>query len=112
VRIIGLSPGAQIIILQAVATYLALLSAYFFARPVLREQTLRSHRELLSELASDDQAIQEIINSASAKLTTSAQTVYQRKGRRDNFRGIALLVLSGLLFTGAVVLQLSTDPSF
>jgi hypothetical protein len=54
VKLFGLDSGAQIIILQALATYTALGSAYFFARPVLRGQTVQAHREILSDLESSD----------------------------------------------------------
>lgn len=110
-RILGLEPGAQVIILQSVATYAALLSAYLLARPVLRGQTLQAHRELLAGMkpAADDVAN---LFSRAAQILDSRHQIERSLARRDNALGIGLLIFSLLLFTGAVALQVMTDPQF
>jgi type II secretory pathway component PulM len=106
-----LDPGAQVIILQAVATYAALLSAYFFARPVLRGQTLQAHRELLADMKANAPDIAKLIAEAS---TVLSERNHREKpvARRDNAIGVVLLVGSLLLYTAAIGLQVLTDPQF
>jgi hypothetical protein len=111
VKILGLDSGAQVIILQGLSTYAALASAYCFANPVLRSQTVQSHRDILSSLESKDQDVSKLIKQAADTLTRRAQRD-QPLARRNNLWGVVLLVASFLLFTGAVTLQVFTDPSF
>jgi hypothetical protein len=110
-QILGLEPGALIIILQAVATYAALLSAYFFVRPVLRGQTVDASHDILAALKSDDRDVEKLLEQASGVLIERKRR-NQPKSRRDNAIGVLLLVVSLLLFTGAVALQVLTDPAF
>lgn len=111
VKILGLDPGSQVIVLQGLSTYTALASAYFFARPVLRGQTVQSHRDILSSLESKDPDVIKLIKDANSTLTRRAH-LDQPLARRNNRWGLGLLVVSLILFTGAVALQISTDPSF
>ena len=107
----ALGPGAWVIILQAVATYTAIASAACFARPVLRGQTVQSNRDVLSSLESSDPGVDKLIKQAADTLTRVAH-LDQPLARRNNLWGVILLVASVLLFTGAVALQVLTDPSF
>lgn len=110
-EILGLNSGAQVIVLQGLSTYTALASAYFFVRPVLRGQTLQSHRDILSSIASTDQDVAQLINSANNTLTRRAQLDYPL-AMKDNKFGIILLIASVILLTCAVTLQAYTDPAF
>lgn len=110
-QILGLEPGAQIVILQAVATYAALLSAYFFARPVLRGQAVDASHDILTALKSTDRDVEKLLEHAAGVLIERKQRNLP-KSRRDNAAGVLLLVASLLLFTGAVALQVLTDPAF
>ena len=87
------------------------MSAYFFARPVLRGQTLQTNRDLLSSLESADADVKKLITQASSILT-ERDHLDQPSTRRQNFLGIIFLVVSFALFTGALYLQIYTDPSF
>jgi hypothetical protein len=110
-KILGVEPGVQVIILQGLSTYTALLSAYFFARPVLRGQTTQSNREILIDIKSSDPEVSSLIEQASEVLNRRIQND-QPLVRRDNRFGIILLVVSLSLFTGAIALQIITDPLF
>jgi hypothetical protein len=111
VKILGLDTGAQVLILQGLSTYTALASAYFFALPALREQPLKAHRGLLEVLESSDPDVSKLITEASNILATRSQ-LDQPLARWHNFLGIILLVTSFLIFTGAIILQVYTDPLF
>lgn len=102
--ILGLDPGAQIIILQALATYAGIASSFFFARPVLMGQSLQSHRDLLSSVRSPEKGVQDVFASALDVLNKEARE-NQPKTQSDNRRGAVLLAVSLLLFTSAVALQ-------
>lgn len=110
-KILGLESGAQIIILQGLSTYTALASAYFFARPVLRTQPVEAHREILSDIKSKDTDVTDLLSQATGVLNERIRSEAP-SARRDNKRGVILLIISLLLLTGAVVLQVFTDPSF
>jgi hypothetical protein len=109
--VFNLGPGAQVIILQALATYTAIASAYFLARPIIRGQTLDTHRELLSTLRSDNAEVRTLIEKASNVLAVRAQHEHP-KTSHDNSYGLAWLIISFILFTGALTLQISTDVAF
>jgi hypothetical protein len=111
VIILGLSPAAQVIILQGLATYAAISSAYFFARPILRGEYLEDHRVILSEIKTADRDIAALIDHASGILTQRAQADRPR-AHRDNWRGVWLLVASFIIYSGAVGLQIETDSAF
>ncbi|WP_424137717.1 hypothetical protein [Roseomonas chloroacetimidivorans] len=110
-EVFGLGPGAQIIILQALATYSALGSAYLLLRPVLRGHLVQSHRDVLASLAAPDADTRELLAKAGDVLAKKAQ-LDQPKARRENRWGHALLILSVLLFSAALALQISTDAAF
>jgi hypothetical protein len=109
--IFGLGPGAQVIILQALSAYSAILSAYSFARPVLRGQTLSVSKAILSEVTTEDADVQGLLDTARGILDERIKK-HQPLDRRANKLGIGLLVVSILLLTGAVLLQIATDPLF
>lgn len=109
--ILGLGPGGQVIVLQGLSTYTALASAYFFARPVLRGQTVQSHRDILSSLKSSDPDVEQLIKSANDTLNRRAQLDYPL-ARQNNKCGVGFLIASVILLTCAVILQVDTDPSF
>jgi hypothetical protein len=110
-RILGLEPGAQVIILQGLSTYAALASAYFFARPVLRGQAVESHREILSELKPQDADVAALVGEAS-RILDQRNAQNRTRARGDNKRGVFFLIVSVLLLTGAVLIQVNTDPLF
>jgi hypothetical protein len=110
-NVLGLGPGAQVIVLQALSAYTAILSAYFFARPVLRGQAVSFSKEILSSAKSDDPDVTKLLNTTIEILNNRIQ-VDQPSVRRSNNLGYALLVASLLLLTGAIAWQIETDPSF
>ena len=103
--ILGLEPGAQIIILQGASTYAALASAWFFARPVLRGQATASSRSILAAIKSTQADIDALVKSAAEELDKSV-IAEQPSAARDNRRGAGLLVVSLVLLTLAVILQI------
>jgi hypothetical protein len=107
----GLGPGAQVIILQALSAYSAILSAYSFARPVLRGQALSASKAILSEVTTEDADVKGLLDTARGILDERTKE-HQPLDRRANRWGIGLLVASILLLTGAVLLQIATDPLF
>jgi hypothetical protein len=102
--LLGLGPEAQAVILQALATYAGIISAFFFARPVLRWQPLQSQRDLLAGLKPTDPEIMNLVRDAASALDSRLQKG-QPRASRDNYLGVLFLVVSCLLFTSAVVLQ-------
>ena len=109
--LLGLGPGAQVIILQALSAYSAILSAYCFARPVLRGQAVLFSKTILSDVKSDDDKVQSLLATAHATLDKRSKAD-QPLNHRANKWGVGLLVASVLLLTGAVTLQIATDPLF
>jgi hypothetical protein len=108
---LGLPPGAWVIILQALATYAGIGSAVFFARPILNTQALMSSRDVVSSMSSDKPDVAAMLNLLKDKL--NGLVLRKQPGaKQDNLRGLVLLVVSFLLFTGAVVLQVATDSAF
>jgi hypothetical protein len=110
----GLGPGAQVIVLQALATYTGIGSAIFFARPVLRGQALQSQRELIASLKPKDpknQGLTDLLQESSDALNDRARQK-QPRDQRDNYWGFVLLLVSLVFFTFAVILQVSTDRAF
>jgi hypothetical protein len=107
----GFGPGAQVIVLQAMATYAAIASAFFLALPVLRGQATLAHRDILASAASSDPDVAELLARAADVLARKAQAE-QPRGARDNRVGLALLAVSLALFTAAVALQVTSDPAF
>jgi hypothetical protein len=109
--IFGLGPGAQVIVLQALATYAATASAFVFARPVLRGQATQAQRDILASAAASEPDVAELLARATDVLARKAQAE-QPRAARDNRVGLALLLLSLALFTGAVAIQVTSDPAF
>ncbi len=107
----NLGAGAWVIIVQAIATYAAAASAYFLARPVLRSQILDFDRETLANLGPSRPAVDALIRQARQYLDRKAITE-KKRAPKDNRVGYLLLLASGALFTGAVLLQVLTDPAF
>ena len=110
--IFGLGVGAQVVLLQGVSTYAALASAYFFAKPVLRLQTLEYHRDILSNIKeNENDSVHRLIEKVSDILAMKAQdeakitTIYNKKG-------VVFLLFSIVIFTCAFVLQVYSDPAF
>jgi len=109
--IVGLGPGAQVIVLQALATYAAIGSAAFFALPVLRGQATQAQRDILASATASEPDVAELLARATDVLTRKAQAE-QPRGARDNRIGASLLAASLALFTAAVALQVTSDPAF
>lgn len=109
--IFGLGPGAQVIILQALSAYSAIFSAYFFARPVLRGQTVTFSKEILSGVEANDDKAKHVLQSMRDILDRRSSQDHDWV-RRSNRFGYILLAASLLILTGAVVLQAETDPLF
>jgi hypothetical protein len=110
-NVLGLGPGAQVIILQALSAYAAIASAYCFARPVLRGQAMLLSKTILSGVKSDDDRFKSLLATANATLQERSKAD-QPLDHRSNKWGVGLLVASVLLLSGAVALQVATDPSF
>jgi hypothetical protein len=109
--IFGLEPAAQIVILQGLSTYTALASAWCFARPVLRGQTVSSSKSILSSISASQTGVDELVKRAT-KVLEKRETDNQPLARRDNNWGRFFLGVSLVLFTVAVILQIQTEPSF
>jgi hypothetical protein len=109
VRIFGLDTGAQLIVLQGLSTYTALASAYFLARPVLRGQVLQAHRDVINSVQTADTRASKVIKAANSELEARALKDHPL-ARWDNGLGIGLLIVSIILFTAAIGLQVFTDP--
>jgi len=104
-EILGLSADAQVVILQALATYTGIASAFLFARPVLGGQNLQAQRELLSSLRPKDDDVADLVSQASNVLNERSQRDLP-KVKSDNRWGFVLLIVSFLLFTAAVAVQI------
>jgi hypothetical protein len=109
-KIFGLEPGAQIIILQALATYAALGSAWFFARPVLRGQNIAASKSVLSGVTSPQAEVAALLKRAT-ELLEKREVDNHPLAKRDNKFGLLLLALSVVLFTIAVIEQIEAEPS-
>ena len=70
-----------------------------------------AHREILSDIKSNDTEVTDLLSQATGVLNKRIQSE-QPSTRRDNRRGVILLIVSVFLLTAAVVLQVFTDPSF
>ena len=110
-RFLGLTAAAWVVVLTAIATYCGLIASYLLVRPALRGLTLQTNIDLLESEQSTNPRIEKFRQLA----------VNNLKGRRPKLAkhdrslygcGVALLILSFLIFSGAVVLQLRTDPAF
>jgi hypothetical protein len=106
-----LTPAAWVIVLTALATYSGLWASYLLARPALRGFALQSNVLLLETEKSTDSRIEEFRELAIKSFKDRLKQNIPRD-RRSNKWGVALLILSFALFSGAVALQLHTDPAF
>ena len=106
----GFEPGALVIILQTAATYAAIGSAYIVLRPILRGQRIQAHRDTLASVNEQGDA-GALVAAASAALATEAQAKAP-KAERDNSLGCGLLILSFILLSLALAIQIATDPAF
>ena len=107
---LNLSLGALVVVLEAAATYCTLISAYLFARPVLRRQSLQTNLLTFETAASDDPNVEALRNS----VINSTRTLLLEKSReesRDNRLAMVFLVVSGMIFLGATVLHLEVEKS-
>jgi len=109
--IFGLETGAQVVLLQGLSTYSALASAWYFAKPVLRGQTIAASKSVLSGVTSPQDDVAKLLKRANEILDES-EVRNHPLAKRDNKIGVALLVLSLLLLTAAIGLQVETDPLF
>ena len=111
-----MSSAGLIIILQALATYMGIVSSLLFCRPGLRSKTLEEQQQNLKgmkeeALAAKQDAIGTLFGTAAEKLGNavkaqkSADVVY-------NIAGVIALLASLALFTAALCLQLQSDPAF
>ena len=97
--------------LTAIATYIALASSWLLAIPARRAALLQGNITAIEAVLSEEphlrQAQEQVIQQFRQRAAQSAG-----RDRRLVRRGIALLVLSFLTFTAAVVVQASTDAAF
>src|SRR5690242_8785146 len=96
--ILGLEPGAQIIVLQGVSTYAALASAWFFARPVLRGQAVASSKSILGAIKATKADVDALVRRANEELDKTV-IADQPSAARDNRRGLGFLAVSLVLLT-------------
>ncbi|HSU07450.1 MAG TPA: hypothetical protein VLI93_17945 [Acetobacteraceae bacterium] len=109
--LLGLTPAAWVIIMVAVATYCALASSYYLARPGLRTAPLQAALLQLQGATTNDPQIRAMRDRAIVDLEQRLRAGV-RQDDRSNWTGRFLLVLSVVIFSAAVVLQLVTDPAF
>ena len=107
----NLSSGAWVLILLALASYLAVASAWLLARPALRAAVLQG-RLIVLEIEEDaSQAMQEAKRLAVDNLRRRIARNIPRD-RRSLFWGVTLLVMSFLALSAGFALQVRTDPIF
>jgi Na+/H+-dicarboxylate symporter len=108
---LGLSAAAWVIILTAVATYIALFSAWLMALPAQRAAVLQGNITAIEAELSNDVLLREAQETAIRNMKQRAAT---RVGRDRGLvrRGFWLLILSVLIFSAALGVQLRTDAAF
>jgi hypothetical protein len=108
--LLGLPPAAWVVILTACATYIALLSGWFFAIPARRVALLHGNIAAIEATLSDDPLLRQSQERTikQFQLRIAQTTPIDKRLIR---RGVLLLVLSFLTFTAAVIVQAKTDPS-
>ena len=107
----AMKDAGWVIVLQGLSAYAAIISAYLFIYPVIISQKLTSHRDLLSRVRTEQKDLRDLLDQASESLAAEAD----QRGRaswRWNWSGLIVLILSFLLLTSAVMIQLGTDPAF
>jgi len=89
-----------VVLLQAVATYAAILSAACFAVPLFRSVQKSHSRDILSLVETDDERVAKLFKRAHPKLDADLKT--KGKGnRRYNSGGAVLLFVSVAAYTAA-----------
>jgi Na+/H+-dicarboxylate symporter len=108
---LGLSAAAWVIILTAVATYIALFSAWLMALPAQRAAVLQGNIAAIEAELSNDALLREAQEIA---IRNMKQRVATNVGRDRGLvrRGVWLLILSVLVFSTALGVQLWTDAVF
>jgi hypothetical protein len=96
--------GAVVIALQATATYLALGSSYFFAKPFLRSQAAQASLQLLESAIAHDTAL-DAVRRAAVDVFRDRLVLGLPHDRRANYLGVALLIASFIAFSVAIILQ-------
>ena len=106
-----MTPPAWATLFEGLSSYAAIGSAYFFARPALRFQPLRTTLEFLEE--GDEHPdpevkilVQKLRDDTRKKLATSP--IFER---RSNIYGLTLLVVSALLLATAVLIHVYGESS-
>jgi hypothetical protein len=102
--------GTAVIVLQAIATYLALGSSYFFARPLLRSQSAQASLQLLESAIAVDAAL-DGIRQAAVEVFRDRLIRHLPRDRRSNLLGFALIGASFIVFSMAVLLQIWSPPA-
>lgn len=110
--IFGLQTGGQIIVLQGLSTYAALASAWFFAKPVLRGQTIAASKTILSAIEPSPDADVNALVKRATEILTKPETEQHALAKRENRWGVVFLIASLAFFTAALGLQIATEPSF
>ena len=108
---LGLSAAAWVIILTAVATYIALLSAWLLALPAQRAAILQGNIVAIEAELSEEALLREAQEGVIRNMKQRAAAAVG-DDKRQVRRGRWLLALSFLVFTAAVVLQARTDTAF
>ena len=107
----GLKAAGWVIVLQGLSAYAAIISSYCFIYPVVRSQKTDLHLGVLSRVKTDRADVKALVTEARDSLEAEAGN--QRKSSALwNYGGIAILATSLLLLTGAVIVQIGTDPAF
>ncbi len=88
-----------------VSTYFALASAFFFARPVLRNQHAQANLITLEAASSDEAGVEALRRNAVDEIRSELASGFP-KDRRDNRIGVGLLVISGGLLSIAIPVHL------
>jgi hypothetical protein len=106
-----MTPPAWATLFEGLSSYAAIGSAYFFARPALRFQPLRTTLEFLEEADEHPDPevkllVQKLRYDTRVKLATSP--IFER---RSNIYGLLLLVLSALLLAIAVLIHVYGDSA-
>ena len=107
----GLGIAAWVILLQALATYLAVFSAFLLARPVVKNQTLDAHREFLRDVENAPSDVAALFREARNHLDHVAGA-RQRYTFAQNRWGYLLILGSLIAFSIAFGLQIRSDPAF
>jgi hypothetical protein len=107
---LGLPAAAWVVVLTALATYIALASGWILSIPARRATVLHGNIAAIEAELSDEpllrQVQEEVINRHKRQIARYAGT-----DRRLIRRGVGLLVVSFLTFSAAVVVQVRTDDS-